>query len=151
MTNHTCSDQCTPIVTDHTCSDQCTPIVSVHLETLFAHHYWCALHTLIFTVQDKNDSNDGDDSIFCDGICSAWIHRRCAGLSLPAFTKLLKDPNKDSKKFFCPHCHVILCRCKFSSYKASFIKILMSSNQESTVLPLTPCSFFLYSTKGCKF
>ena len=24
--------------------------MSVRLETLFAHHYWCAIHTLFFTV-----------------------------------------------------------------------------------------------------
>ncbi len=42
------------------------------------------------------------DAIFCDGNCNTWLHRRCAGLSQPAFQKL---SNTDSS-FFCPHCRL---------------------------------------------
>jgi len=28
-----------------------------------------------------SDDSDDDDSIFCEGDCDSWVHRRCIGLS----------------------------------------------------------------------
>ena len=28
---------------------------------------------------------NGQDSVFCEGTCNVWIHRRCAGVSSAAF------------------------------------------------------------------
>ena len=43
---------------------------------------------------------EGDDSVFCNGLCTGWIHRRCAGLSLSKF----KAISETEDPFFCPSC-----------------------------------------------
>ena len=62
--------------------------------------------TIVDTQSD--DGRDGDDSIFCEGLCNSWLHRRCAGLSVQAFNAINADPNKDRKPFRCPHCCLAL-------------------------------------------
>ena len=47
----------------------------------------------------KGKSN-GDESIFCDGMCQDWLHRQCAGLSKAAFLYASKSVDL----FFCPCC-----------------------------------------------
>ena len=51
-------------------------------------------------VNEPCDSNNGDDSVLCNGLCDGWIHRRCAGLSVARFSQIstTEDP------FFCPNC-----------------------------------------------
>ena len=43
-------------------------------------------------IVDPSPEHDGEDSIYCDGICQEWLHRRCAGLSVAAFKAINKDP-----------------------------------------------------------
>ena len=33
-------------------------------------------------IRDKSRIHAGEDAIFCEGSCRAWIHRKCAGLKL---------------------------------------------------------------------
>ena len=40
------------------------------------------------------------DSIFCEGLCQAWLHRCCAGLGSVRFAQLCND----SEPFHCPSC-----------------------------------------------
>ena len=49
---------------------------------------------------DPSETTKGQDSIFCEGQCSAWIHRQCAGLSKSIFDSLTKS----KEPFYCPHC-----------------------------------------------
>ena len=60
--------------------------------------------TAICSVCDKAVVIDGgrksQDSIFCEGLCQAWLHRCCAGLSSVRFAKLCND----SAPFHCPIC-----------------------------------------------
>ena len=46
--------------------------------------------------------NNCQDAIFCEGVCKAWLHRQCAGLSRQAFSLLTNN----STPFYCPHCHL---------------------------------------------
>ena len=45
----------------------------------------------------------GDDAIYCEGVCAAWLHRKCASLSKCAYVKLSNcdDP------YVCPNCTII--------------------------------------------
>ena len=47
------------------------------------------------TIIDKTSDKDGQDSIFCEGQCQAWIHKQCASLSNNAFKAVAKsrDPS----------------------------------------------------------
>ena len=64
-------------------------------------------------INEPNDP-DGDDSIFCNGVCNGWIHRRCAGLSTARFKEIAKadDP------FFCPNCHAEVQRKEIETLKS---------------------------------
>ena len=40
-------------------------------------------------VQNGDDISDkGGDAVFCEGICQAWIYRRCLGLSKKLYDNL---------------------------------------------------------------
>ena len=53
-------------------------------------------------IEEASEKSVGEDAVFCDGQCQAWIHRRCAGLSTSRFSVVRgsKEP------FFCPHCRL---------------------------------------------
>ena len=57
-------------------------------------------------IVDESTSTKGQDSIFCEGLCNAWLHRACAGLSKCAFSTV--SQSKD--KFLCPHCMLVHCQ-----------------------------------------
>ena len=53
-------------------------------------------------IQEARGNKKGQDAIFCDGSCQAWIHRRCASLNKCTFEKLAES----STEFFCPTCRL---------------------------------------------
>jgi hypothetical protein len=53
-------------------------------------------------IKDKSGQEIGEDSILCEGKCSTWLHRRCAGLSKVVFTCLITK----KEAFLCPHCRL---------------------------------------------
>ena len=54
-------------------------------------------------IVDGSSSKKGQESIFCEGECSAWLHRCCARLSKTAFNAASRS------KFFllCPTCKLL--------------------------------------------
>ena len=58
--------------------------------------------TVICHICDDEILDECHDSIYCEGLCSAWIHRGCAGLSKAAHSRL-KD---SSQPFQCPACRL---------------------------------------------
>ena len=50
-------------------------------------------------IVEATKTRQGQDSIFCEGSCSTWLHRKCAGLSRTAFIKIDKN-----LPYVCPHC-----------------------------------------------
>lgn len=52
------------------------------------------------TIIDQSASHDGEDAIFCEGECSNWMHRSCAGLSSSLFVTMTSS----SKPFLCVYC-----------------------------------------------
>lgn len=50
-------------------------------------------------IESTNDV-DGDDAVYCEGDCKAWLHRKCVSMS-----KLLYDKISDSDdSYYCPNC-----------------------------------------------
>lgn len=64
-------------------------------------------------IVDATDGKLGQESIFCDGACQAWLHRKCAGLSKSTFSEL----SKSIKPYQCPHCKVNVLESEVSSLK----------------------------------
>ena len=54
-------------------------------------------------IIDQSASHHGEDAILCEGLCNGWMHRHCAGLSVPQFAQI--SCNKDS--FLCIYCTLI--------------------------------------------
>ena len=66
------------------------------------------------TIKEPSGKAQGEDSIFYDGQCKTWLHRRCAGLSIARFQAVSasKDP------FYCPACRLQSNESEISSLKA---------------------------------
>ena len=82
-------------------------------------------------IVDPVGSKPGDDSIYCDGDCSSWLHRRCAGLSKSVFASLTKSDNP----FHCPRCILSLHEKEICSLKSMVATLtshlsLLSDNLE---------------------
>ena len=51
---------------------------------------------------NQQNNLEGHESIFCEGECQEWMHKRCAGLAKHAL-EFYSDPTR-SIPFQCPHC-----------------------------------------------
>ena len=80
------------------------------------------------TIKEPTKHRKGDDSIYCEGYCDAWIHRRCAGLSA-ATLAVLGEAGED-QTFFCLY-------CELQAHKAEI------ENLMSTITELQTCLFDL--------
>ena len=54
-------------------------------------------------ILDASAKYPGHDAIECEGLCKAWLHRGCAGLSKAAF----QLASSSSKPFLCPPCRLV--------------------------------------------
>ena len=81
-------------------------------------------------IVDATETREGQDSIFCEGQCSAWIHRRCAGLSKPIFDTLTES----EIPFQCPHCTLH----SHTSEIAKLKEVIESFTKSITQLQVTP-------------
>lgn len=52
------------------------------------------------TVKDAVGNRRGDEAVECEGICAAWMHRKCASLSKAAFESV----SKSKDPFYCSQC-----------------------------------------------
>ena len=66
-------------------------------------------------IVDQSSGNKGHDSVFCDGLCNAWLHRGCAGLSKLAFDQVAAS----SDSFCCSHCSLSQQKKEIASLKAT--------------------------------
>ena len=51
-------------------------------------------------ILEADDHCTGDEAVFCEGDCQGWLHRKCAGISRPAFDKLGESDNV----YMCSYC-----------------------------------------------
>ena len=51
-------------------------------------------------IIEETEEQDGEEAIFCEGLCKNWIHCKCAGLSNVWFSKL----SSSNKPFVCVYC-----------------------------------------------
>ena len=60
----------------------------------------CLVCCNVIVEYDEEKGIEGDDAVFCEGSCSAWIHRKCACLSKKSYEALTEQ----ELPYFCPHC-----------------------------------------------
>jgi len=60
----------------------------------------CICPICLEVILEPSKSKKGHDAIYCEGLCSSWLHRHCAGLPKSVFISLEKSPDP----FYCPHC-----------------------------------------------
>ena len=86
-------------------------------------------------IIDHSEVTEGEDSIFCEGLCQQWIHRTCAGLPDPAFD-LIRSLDQN---FYCFLCSMA---CHTSELKAlrSTIESLSKDLTELRAIIETPPS-----------
>jgi len=54
-------------------------------------------------IVEQSENCTGDEALFCEGSCQGWIHRKCAGVTRPAFDKL----GESDTPYFCSHCTLV--------------------------------------------
>ena len=67
-----------------------------------------------------------DQAIFCEGVCQRWLHRYCAGVSLPYFEAMSSSP----EPFYCVGC----LQVSYNAEMASLREIISSMRTEITEL-----------------
>ena len=82
-------------------------------------------------IVEESQDLSGQDAIFCEGSCQAWLHRGCAGLSKSAFLSL----NGSSVPFACVHCRLNQQEKEISQLKNLVSKITADLTALSTSPP----------------
>ena len=77
------------------------------------------------TIKEPSKHRKGEDSIYYEGYCEAWIHRRCAGLSVTNFAAL-SDSGEDHT-YFCLY-------CELHAQKAEMENLMSTITQLQTTL-----------------
>ena len=75
----------------------------------------CPICDEVIKEQIKNKT--GDNCIYCEGNCEAWLHRKCAGLSQVNFSEHRKLGDKEA--FFCLHCQLKAYNAELTALKSS--------------------------------
>ena len=77
-------------------------------------------------IIEDNDTDNGQDAIYCDSTCDTWLHHQCASIS-----KLIFESLKNSNKpFYCMYFHLTSYESQFSEFKSTI------SQLQNTVLKL---------------
>lgn len=50
-------------------------------------------------ILEESENEEGHEAVYCEGDCQGWIHKKCAGLTHPAFDNL-----SESIPYLCQHC-----------------------------------------------
>ena len=74
----------------------------------------CELH-----IKESTNKCDGDEALFCEGQCQAWVHRQCVGMSKTLYALLARtvDP------YVCPNCSMCVYRKEIDSLKTTIASL----------------------------
>ena len=82
-------------------------------------------------ILEPTDHFEGQDAVFCEGICNSWLHRKCVGLTHSIFDIVCESEDP----YLCPYC-VIAKQSKEILVLRQQVEILM--NKLSIQLPQLP-------------
>ena len=94
-------------------------------------------------IVDVSTKNKGQDSVFCEGSCQGWLHRRCAGLSKSIF-KVISSPEHNFP-FYCLYCTHVRYSEQISNLKSTINDLSgklakLESQSDQIIAPATNCS-----------
>ena len=72
-------------------------------------------------IVEASKASSGQDAILCEGKCSSWLHKKCAGLSKSAFVAATKC---DSPPFACMQCRLNHQESEITSLKSTISKLV---------------------------
>ena len=88
-------------------------------------------------IVEQSAHNPGEEAVFCEGQCKSWLHRQCAGLTVPVFASIT---NMDaSAPFLCVYCAFLKQSSDLAELKKSFDKLTqelvdLRSSSPNTIL-----------------
>ena len=64
-------------------------------------------------IKEDTDQTEGEDALFCEGDCQAWVHRKCVGMSKKMYTAWAEadDP------YMCHNCSICTYKNEIKSLK----------------------------------
>lgn len=72
-------------------------------------------------IVEQSTHNSGEEAVFCEGQCKSWLHRQCAGLTVPIFASIT---NMDaSTPFLCIYCAFLKQSGDLAELKSSITKL----------------------------
>ncbi len=98
-------------------------------------------------ILDDNKGQKGQDSIFCEGACQAWLHRGCTGLSKKKFLAL----KVSNESFSCVSCDLdVHSKELFTlSNDVKSLKEEFATLSQKLVESVNPTASCLRSADGC--
>ena len=90
----------------------------------------CVCRLCLEIIEEPNYTNEDQDvarSIFCDGECNGWLHRRCAGLSLTGFATAVESSSDED--FFCTWCQLKKQAKEINDLKATVLSLTIEVNE----------------------
>ena len=90
----------------------------------------CVCRLCLEIIEEPNYTNEGQDvarSIFCDGDCNGWLHRRCAGLSLTGFAAAVESSSDED--FFCTRCQLKKQDKEINDLQATVLSLTIKMNE----------------------
>ena len=102
----------------------CTPVSSASIPTSLSSNKKpkessCTCPICEDAILDSSSKRRGQESIFCEGECNTWLHRRCAGLSRVSFKSLAAS----SVPFYCPQCRISKLVVEVASLQATVAQL----------------------------
>ena len=73
-------------------------------------------------IEDRSDTSEGQDSVFCEGECQRWLHRTCAGLTDAAFDNI----RRSDECFHCYQCFVTLHKSEIKALRDTVVTLTNS-------------------------
>ena len=82
-------------------------------------------------IVEDTDEQDGDESIFCEGLCQGWLHRWCAGLTKAQFAVI---GLKEDEQFECARCCLSAQQSEIARLRDSISAISLQLSELTAVV-----------------
>ena len=85
-------------------------------------------------IKEATKHRKGDDAIYCEGYCDAWVHCKCTGLSATNFATLRNAGEEHS--FFCIYCKIQAQKAEIDNLMATITTLQTALNDLKRKLDL---------------
>ena len=82
-------------------------------------------------IIDATVDAEGQEAIFCESTCNAWLHRQCSGLSQSLY-KIYQDGDDP---FYCPHCRLTIQEHQLQELKSTIESLSKEVSELKSGIP----------------